>query len=253
MSNGTRVAIVTGSSRGIGASIAHQLAKDGYDLALNDLPSQRHDLEKVLKDITHLGRRGYIVTADVSSDQEVNAMVDDVVKHFGRLDVMVANAGILSPSSLVETSVAQWDNVMSVNARGVFLCYKYAARAMIAGGRGGRIIGAASLAAKQAVVYAPAYSASKFAVRGLTQSAAQELGKYSITVNAYAPVPIPENPDEDTRAHLEARKIAEIAKTPVGRLGQPGEVAHLVSYLASENSAFVIGQTISINGGQFFD
>ncbi|KAE9401212.1 NAD(P)-binding protein [Gymnopus androsaceus JB14] len=116
-------------------------------------------------------------------------MVDTVTKNLGGLDVMVANAGILNTTAkpITEYPAEEWERIFSINTRGVFFCYKYAAKQLITQGRGGRIIGASSIAGKRAAAYHSAYSASKFAVRGLTQSAALELGEHGITVNAYAP------------------------------------------------------------------
>jgi len=252
-----RIALVTGASRGIGAAIARRLAKDGFDVAINDLPTQTPALESLREEIASQGRRAYIHTADVAEAKEVKGMVDGTVENLGGIDVMIANAGIgslLTP--LTECSEETWDKVMGINARGVFLCYKYAATAMITQGRGGRIIGASSLAGKQGSGNSSIYCASKFAVRGLTQSAAQELAKHGITVNAYAPGIIDTTIFDafDPKEAGKENMLSEYAKkTPVGRLGKPDEIASLVSYLASRESAFTTGQTISINGGLFFD
>ncbi|KAF9445082.1 NAD(P)-binding protein [Macrolepiota fuliginosa MF-IS2] len=252
-----RIALITGASRGIGAAIARRLANDGFDVALNDLSGQIPALESLQKEISSAGRRTYIHTADVSSASKVEDMVDGTVKTLGGIDVMVANAGILGRiSPVTECTEDDWDKIMAVNARGVFLCYKYAAKAMIAQGRGGRIIAASSVVGKQAAGLRSAYSASKFVVRGLTQSAAQELAQYGITVNAYAPGPIDTlmmDPVGLDQAAKEAYLNTEIKKTVIGRLGKPEEIASIVSYLASRESAFTTGQTISVNGGQFFD
>ncbi|KAF9445074.1 NAD(P)-binding protein [Macrolepiota fuliginosa MF-IS2] len=252
-----RIALVTGASRGIGAAIARRLAKDGFDVAINDLPAQIPALESLQKEIGSTGRRAYIHAADVSDASEVENMVGGTVEALGGIDVMVANAGVARFAPLTEPGSEEvWDQVMGINARGTFLCYKYAARAMIVQGRGGRIIGASSVLGKQGMGHASAYTASKFAIRGLTQSAAQELAKHGITVNAYAPGPI-DTPIVGTLGFDEAGKKAlidnEIKKTLMGRLGKPEEVASIVAYLASHESAFTTGQTISVNGGQFFD
>ncbi|KAF9440862.1 NAD(P)-binding protein [Macrolepiota fuliginosa MF-IS2] len=253
-----RIALITGASRGIGAAVARCLAKDGFDVAINDLPAQLPALESLQKEIDSMGRRVYIHTANISDAGEVENMVNSTVETLGGLDAMVANAGIVGGLTPLTESGSEeaWDQVMGINARGTFLCYKYAAKAMIVQGRGGRIIGASSVAGKQGMGHASAYTASKFAIRGLTQSAAQELAKYGITVNAYAPGPI-DTPIVDTFGLDEAGKKAlidsETKKTLVGRLGKPEEIASIASYLASQESAFTTGQTISVNGGQFFD
>ncbi|KAK7034582.1 hypothetical protein VNI00_012211 [Paramarasmius palmivorus] len=184
---GTGVALVTGSARGIGKAIALRLAQDGFDGALNDLSSKTDQLKDVEKEIMAIGKRTVVVTADVSNEDEVKQMIEKVVEVLGGLDVMVVNAGICTAAPMVETSTELWEQTFAVNSRGTFLCYKYATIQMIKQGRGGRIIGASSGAGKQGAKYLMAYSASKFAVRGMTQSAAWEAAKYGITVNAYAP------------------------------------------------------------------
>ncbi|EMD34711.1 hypothetical protein CERSUDRAFT_54929 [Gelatoporia subvermispora B] len=186
----SRVALVTGAAQGLGHAIAMRLAEDGLDVAVNDIASKSEDLKKVVAEIEAKGRRSIAVTGDVSSEAEVKAMVEQVAKELGGLDVMVANAGVGSIGPLVETTAEEFDRVMAINARGVMLQYKYAALQMIQQGRGGRIIGACSSAGKKANIGLCAYSAAKFAVRGLTQNAAQELAPYGITVNAYAPAVI---------------------------------------------------------------
>ncbi|KAF9254223.1 NAD(P)-binding protein [Marasmius fiardii PR-910] len=187
--NGTGICLITGSAQGIGKAIALRLAKDGFNIALNDLPTRQSQLQALENEIKELGKgtKTVIVTGDVSSEAEVKTMVEKVVETFGGLDVMVANVGICPASLMTEMTAEQWDKIFSINSRGTFLCYKYAAIQMISQGRGGRIIGASSAAGKQGRKYSMAYSATKFAVRGMTQSAAWELGQHGITVNAYAP------------------------------------------------------------------
>ncbi|KAJ7843066.1 hypothetical protein B0H14DRAFT_2779301 [Mycena olivaceomarginata] len=183
------VALVTGAAQGIGRGIALRLAADGFTVAVNDVSSNSANLDTLVAEITRFGRKSSAHVADVSEAEQVEAMVAAVVAEHGGLDVMVANAGIAGPwrTLLVELSADEWDKVMNVNARGTFLCYKYAGLQMIKQGRGGRIIGAASIAAKKAIPAQGVYSASKFAVRGLTQAAAQEFGPHGVTVNAFAP------------------------------------------------------------------
>ncbi|KAH9479102.1 Short-chain dehydrogenase [Psilocybe cubensis] len=255
-----RVAVVTGAARGIGRAIALQLARDGYDVALNDLvpsssssraSSSSSSLEEVREIIEgEIGRKTAVLRGDVSVEEDVKALVDGAVEKLGGVDVMVANAGIASPSAMLDISAKEWDRVMAINGRGVFLCYKYAAIQMIKQGRGGRIVGASSVAGKTGVPFFAHYSASKFAVSSLTQTAAQEWAKYSINVNAYAPGPI------DTDLTREAATFAEInpdynkdvpasaSATAVGFIGTPEDVAGVVSYLVSDRARFMTGQVL---------
>ncbi|THU91699.1 acetoin reductase family protein [Dendrothele bispora CBS 962.96] len=255
------VALITGSSQGIGKAIALRLASDGYDIALNDLSSKLNKLEEVEKTITQeMGRKSTVFCGDVSDEETVQQMVKGVVEQLGSLDVMVANAGINAATSLVETTTQEWDRTFAINARGTFLCYKYAAIQMISQGRGGRIIGACSVSGKQGRELGTTYCATKFAIRSLTQTSALELGKYGITVNAYAPGAVDTEILKTLTSALvtsegneEAVKDIWRQAAPVGRLGQPEDIAHLVSYLVSKEAGFVTGQAVSINGGRFFD
>ncbi|KAJ7621467.1 NAD(P)-binding protein [Roridomyces roridus] len=190
------IALVTGAAQGIGRAIALRLADDGFDVAVNDI-SVSAELQSLVKEIQERGRASSIHAADVSQDEQVKEMIEAVVQKHGSLDVMVANAGVAGPRRMVIAdvfmltsrlvTVEEWDRIMNVNARGTFLSYKYAGLQMVKQGRGGRIIGASSLAGKQGHSTQVPYTASKFAVRGLTQSAAIEFGSHGITVNAYAP------------------------------------------------------------------
>ncbi|KAK7034579.1 hypothetical protein VNI00_012208 [Paramarasmius palmivorus] len=255
--SGTGVALVTGCAQGIGKAIALRLARDGFDVALNDISSKLGQLEEVEKEIQGLGKRTVVVTADVSNEDEVKNMVDKVVQELGSLDVMVANAGICPVSPMTEMSADLWDRTFAVNSRGTFLCYKYASIQMIKQGCGGRIIGACSAAGKQGRIHSMAYSATKFAIRGMTQSAAWEVSKYGITVNAYAPGAI--ETDMVTQLVEDHQKInpsvtrENWTDNPSGRFGAPEEVAALVSFIASKESTFITGQSISVNGGRYFD
>ena len=165
-----RSAMVTGAARGIGRAIALRLAADGLAVSVADLPSAQAELEKVVAELEAIGVRALAVQVDVTDAGAVDEAVAVHVSHFGGLDVMVANAGIAVTAPLIETSAEQWQRTMDVNLKGVFHCYQAAARQMIAQGRGGRLIGAASVAAHRGGKWQGAYSASKFAVRGLSQS-----------------------------------------------------------------------------------
>jgi len=245
----TKVALVTGAARGIGRAIALRLAEDGFDVVVNDIQATP-ELDGLVREIESKGRRSLGVPADISLEPEVERMVQKVVQDLGSLDVMVANAGIVVLESFLNITVESFDRLMAVNARGTMLCYKHAGKQMIAQGRGGRIIGASSLMSKRANPGLPSYSATKFAIRGLTQAAAQEFGQHGITVNAYAPGTV----DTPMINALKAADLSTVvATTPLGRLGTPEDVAGLVSYLASDSSSFITGQSISICGGRYFD
>lgn len=257
------IALITGSAQGIGRGIALRLARDGFNVALNDLPNKDAKLEAVATEIESLGRQACIVPGDVTVDKQVKGMVDDTVTKLGGLDVMVANAGVVEFASLVSSTVESWDRTLSVNARGAYLCYKYAAIQMIEQGRGGRIIGASSIAGKMGFAHNSSYTASKFAIRGLTQAAAVELGQYGITVNAYAPGAIQTNMmkimlDESGNVNYEqlidnpsSRKwfMSLAENVPIKHIGQPEDIASIVSYLASKEAHFMTGQCISVDGG----
>jgi len=251
------VALVTGASQGIGRAIAVRLAADGYDVALNDIPAREPMLAKAAEEVASLGRRAHCVLADVSIEKQVETMMSDVVQALGGLDVMVANAGISMMRSIVDTPVEDFDRILAVNVRGTFNCYKHAAKQMISQGRGGRIIGACSGTGKQAQASLGAYSASKFGIRGLTQCAALELGAHGITVNTYAPGPVKTPMWDDLEAGLGTPPGVleeQLSKTAaVGYVGVPTDIAPFVSFLASKESHLITGQSISIDGGRFFD
>ncbi|KAJ7489124.1 hypothetical protein FB451DRAFT_1362103 [Mycena latifolia] len=251
------VALVTGAAQGIGRSVALRLADDGFDVAVNDVSTSSAKLQNLVEEIWAKGRASSMHVADVSQEAQVKEMVQQVVEHHDGLDVMVANAGVTGRPGVPFTEIPgeEFDRVMSINARGTFLCYKYAGMHMINQGRGGRIIGASSIAGKKGLLMQGPYCASKFAVRGLTQAAALEFGAHGILVNAYSPGAI------DT-AMLSAASVtgdpSEIIKantelSPLKRIGFPEDIASLVSFLASNESQFITGQSISVNGGTWFD
>jgi len=251
----TRVAIVTGAAQGIGRAISLRLAQDGCDVVVNDLPSKAKELDALVLEIVAKNRRSLAVVGDASSEKDVQNLVGMTITQLGGLDVMVANAGIARNSPLTSTSVEEWDFIQTVNVRSTFLCYKAAAVQMIKQGRGGRIIGASSQAGKHGAREWGPYCASKFAVRGLTQSAAAEFGQYGITVNAYAPgavdTPLWKDIEESRKEHGLEKRISPAIKE--GLIIPPEDIAGLVSYLVSEEAKFVTGQSMNINAGKYFD
>lgn len=255
-----RSALVTGGARGIGRAIARRLAADGLAVSVADLPAAEADLRAVATEISTTGARAAAVTVDVADAADVEKAVAAHVRAFGGLDVMVANAGIAVTAPLLETSAEQWRRTLDVNLTGVFHCYQAAARLMVAQGRGGRLIGAASVAAHRGGRWQGAYSASKFAVRGLSQSVAQELAEHGITVNVYSPgvvrTPMWDTIDADMTGRrgtpVGSAMAAMAATIPLGRLEEPEDVAGVVSFLASPDAAYVTGQSIVVDGGLWF-
>ena len=254
-----RSALVTGAAGGIGRAISERLVADGFAVSVADLSSSADQLEAL---VASLGgpdvALGLLV--DVTEAASVEAAVAAHVGHFGGLDVMVANAGIAVTAPLLEITAKQWQRTMGVNVKGVLHCYQSAARQMITQGRGGRLIGAASVAAHRGGKWQSAYSASKFAVRGMSQSVAQELAEHQITVNVYSPgvvhTPMWEGIDAEMSrrrgTQLGSEMAGMVAGIPLGRLELPTDVAGVVAFLASPEAAYITGQSIVVDGGMWF-
>ncbi|KAL1746130.1 hypothetical protein HDZ31DRAFT_34802 [Schizophyllum fasciatum] len=245
MSAVRRVALVTGAAQGLGKAIALRLAQDGHHVGLNDLPHKREALEEVAHAIESHGVRAAVLTGDVTKEADVQAIIDGAAGALGGFHVMVANAGICSPAPFLEESLKDFNRVTSVSSTGTFLCYQYAARKMIAEGhREGRIIGASSYSGKRPLQALTSYMAAKFAVRGLTQSAALAMGPHGITVNAYAPgmVDTAMAVVEGTKEHA-GLTLEDWAKScPIPRHAWPADVAALVSFLASQEAGYITGE-----------
>ncbi|KAH8093146.1 NAD-binding protein [Cristinia sonorae] len=247
------VAIVTGAAKGIGRAIALRLADDGFNVAVNDIPAEQQNLEVVAGLIREKGRQAVVITGDVSVEADVEKLVAQTVEDLGGLDAMIANAGIGAAGPLSYLDVEQFDRILAVNVRGVMLCYKHAAKQMISQNRGGRLIAASSIFGKKGVKYCQAYCASKFAVRGLSQSFAEELLPHKITVNTYAPGVIRTDmtkSDKDGDKHGSFVKSLFTAKEDAPD-ADPEVVASLVSYLCKPEAYFINGQSMSVCGGLF--
>lgn len=245
----SRIALVTGAARGIGASIALRLAEDGHDIAVLDLDES--SCAATVATVTRLGRRAVAVGADVADEAAVKAAVAEVVGALGEPTILVNNAGIIRDRSLAKMTVDDWDSVITVNLRGTFLMSREVQPHMRAAGWG-RIVNLSSTAALGNVGEAN-YSAAKSGVQGFTKSLALELGRYGITANAVAPGFVV---TEMTRAIAERigmsfdeMKQQQIDATAIGRTGQPEEIAHAVSFFADERSGFVTGQILYVAGG----
>ncbi|ALU39097.1 diacetyl reductase [Kocuria flava] len=255
MTEEARVALVTGAGRGIGKAIALRLAQDGFDVGLVDL---RDELTReVLGEIEATGRRACAVTADVSDRDSVRAAVQEVAERLGRLDVMVNNAGIAQVQPILEVTPDEVETIERVNINGVLWGIQAAAARFLEQGTRGKIINAASIAGHEGFAVLGVYSATKFAVRGLTQAAAKELAPHGITVNAYCPgvvgtdmwVEIDERFAELTGAEKGATYEQYVGGIALGRAQTPEDVAAFVSYLAGPDADYMTGQAPLIDGG----
>jgi NAD(P)-dependent dehydrogenase (short-subunit alcohol dehydrogenase family) len=275
MSLSGKVALVTGaaSKRGMGHAIALRLAREGADVAVADkFPAPKSlfpgdagwgGLDAEVEEIEALGRNGLSIVMDVNSSRDVDATLARIMDKFGRLDILVHCAAVRGPVGLplVEHSEEQWRTVMDVNVNGTFLVCRAAAKAMIDRGEGGRIVVFASMAGTHGVVGSSAYCASKYATIGLVKSLALELGQYRVNVNAINPGAIITNLRDDAFAKMaeeqgvswEEARQADYKKMgamiPLGRLGTVAEIADMAYFLVSDQSTYITGETIGVNGG----
>ncbi|PST17358.1 SDR family NAD(P)-dependent oxidoreductase [Mesorhizobium plurifarium] len=247
MTASNRTALVTGASRGIGRAIAIGLAQRGYDVAINDIERQKDALAGVAKEVEALGRRVLRVCADVSSKADVTAMANAVGDAFGHLDAVVNNAGILIAGDVEGLKEEYWDSVMDVNAKGTFLVVQ-AVLPMMKARRYGRIVNIASIGGKHGAPEQAHYSASKAAVMGFTRVLAQEVGADGITANCVCPGIILTDMGRVNLDDPAVRKNWQ-DKTAMRRIGDPEDVVGAVAFFASDDAAFVTGQTLNVDGG----
>ena len=276
-----KIALITGAGgmRGVGRATVMKLAGQGSDVALSDVRREVSDLppaeirnewggiETVSQEVQALGRRAIPIYCDLSDPNEIERLVERTMTEFGRIDILVNNArAIIGRDKVPVTQLDKevWDHFLAINTTAVFLTTKAVAPHMIDSGRGGRIINIASNAGKQASANGAAYSASKFAVLGLTQATAMDLAPYNITVNAVCPGPI----NTDRMSYWERDKAQELGitqeefrsqvvdssaqGTPLGRIAESEDVANLVAFLAGDDASFITGQSYNVNGGQLF-
>ena len=276
-----KIALITGAGgmRGVGRATVMKLAGQGSDVALSDVRREVSDLppaeirnewggiETVSQDVQALGRRAVPIYCDLSDPNEIERLVERTMTEFGRIDILVNNArAIIGRDKVPVTQLDKevWDHFLAINTTAVFLTTKAVAPHMIDSGRGGRIINIASNAGKQASANGAAYSASKFAVLGLTQATAMDLAPYNITVNAVCPGPI----NTDRMSYWERDKAQELGitqeefrsqvvdssaqGTPLGRIAESEDVANMVAFLAGDDASFITGQSYNVNGGQLF-
>jgi 3-oxoacyl-[acyl-carrier protein] reductase len=241
-----KLALVTGSSRGIGRGIALELAREGANVVVN-YKNQKEKAVEVARSIEALGRRSLVVKADVSNQKEVLAMRDIVMSEFKEgVDILVNNAGIHHHLKSWEIDEDEWRRIMAVNVDGVFRCTKAFTHEMRIR-KWGRVINISSIDAFTGTNHEAHYGTSKAALLGLTRSLALELAPYNITVNTIAPGWF--DTDMTSGTVGEERKKA-LEKIPMGRMGRPQEVGFVAAFLASEKASFITGQTIHINGGE---
>lgn len=240
----SNTAIVTGASRGIGRAIALQLAQDGFNVVVNYSGSQAR-AEAVAKEIEAFGVKALVVQANVSDADAVKTLVDTTLETFGSVDVLVNNAGITRDNLIMRMKEQDWDDVIDTNLKSVFLCTKAVTRPMMKQ-RSGRIINVASVVGVVGNAGQANYTASKAGVIGLTKTSAKELAARNILVNAVAPGFIE---TEMTDAMPEEAKSGMLSQIPLAKLGQPEDIASVVSFLASDASRYMTGQVLHIDGG----
>lgn len=240
-----RTAVVTGGTRGIGLAIARALAEDGASVVVSGRDAGR--LESAVKELETLGASALGVAADQSKREDCDRLVDAAKERFGRIDVLVNNAGITRDQLLVRMKDDDWDEVLDTNLRGVFLMTRAAAKSMMRQ-KSGRIINIASTAGAMGNPGQVNYSAAKAGVIGLTKAAARELAHWNILVNAVAPGLI--ETDMAAAIPTEARE-ALLQQVPLKRVGAAREVAEVVRFLAGDGATYVTGQTIHVNGGLY--
>jgi len=239
-----KVAIVTGSGRGIGQAIAMKLAEVGASVIVNDI-GDPESLEKVAEQVRAMSRACLAVIADVTSPADVNRLVETAVSTYGRLDILVNNAGVTRDQLLLRMSDEDWDTVLNIDLKSAFLCTRAALRPMLKQ-RWGRIISIASIVGLIGNPGQANYAAAKAGIIGFTKSVAKEVASRGITANAIAPGFI------DTRMtqQLDEKQRQELAKLiPAGYLGTPRDVAEAVAFLASDEARYITGQVLSVDGG----
>ena len=240
-----RVAIVTGGTRGIGLASARLLAEDGASVVVSGRDAGR--LDAAVKELEALGVAALGIAADAAKREDCDRLVEAAKERFGRIDVLVNNAGMTRDQLLVRMKDDDWDQVLDVNLRGVFLMTRAAAKVMMRQ-KSGRIINITSTAGAMGNAGQVNYSAAKAGVIGLTKAAARELAHWNILVNAVAPGLI--DTDMTATVPAEARQ-ALLDQVPLKRIGVAREVAEMVRFLAGDGGAYITGQTIHVNGGLY--
>lgn len=242
----SKSALVTGASRGIGRSIALQLAEEGYNVTVNYAGS-KDKAEAVVEEIKAKGVDSFAIQANVANGDEVKAMIKEVVSQFGSVDVLVNNAGITRDNLLMRMKEQEWDDVIDTNLKGVFNCIQKVTPQMLRQ-RGGAIINLSSVVGALGNPGQANYVATKAGVVGLTKSSARELASRGITVNAVAPGFIVSDMTDALSDELKDQMLEQI---PLARFGEDTDIANTVAFLASDKAKYITGQTIHVNGGMY--
>lgn len=240
-----KVSIVTGGGQGIGRAVSLKLAEEGSDVLVSDVVKET--AKQVAGEVQGKGRKADWCEVDVSNGNQVKEMVEMAMDTFGRIDVLVNVAGIVNRSPIEETTEEDWERVMAVNLKGTFLCSRDAGKVMIKQG-GGSIVNFASVAGHTPQIYLGAYSSSKAGVILLTKMMAIEWAKHKVRVNAVSPGPIT-TPMTQAIYHTPELKARRARAVPMNRFGEPEEVANTVAFLASDDSSYITGQSLPVDGG----
>lgn len=239
-----KVAIVTGASKGLGQAMAIALAEAGADIVGVASSSQDDTAQKVAA----TGRRFVAVKADLRSGSKVQSIVDEAVKSFGRIDILINNAGTIRRADAIDFNETDWDDVLNLNLKTSFFLSQAVARRLIAQGQGGKIVNIASMLSFQGGIRVPSYTASKSGIMGLTKAMANEWAKHNINVNAIAPGYMETDNTAALRAD-EKRNADILARIPAGRWGLPEDLKAPVVFLSSPASDYMHGHTLAVDGG----
>jgi 3-oxoacyl-[acyl-carrier protein] reductase len=243
-----RVAIITGGAKGIGKAIALTLVREGARVALVDI--DREGLEALKHEIEKNGGEGFALPCDISKSRDVSEMVNQAFRRFGRIDILINNAGIIRRGTIETMTEEDWDRVIEVNLKGTFNCCRAVVAIMKQQGYG-KIVNISSIAGKMGdITSAPGYGSSKAAMDALTKTLARQLACYGINVNAVSPHAIE---TEMSAQWSEERRKEIIGSIPLGRLGKPEDVAEAVLFLASDSASFITGEILDVNGGALMD